>query len=518
MKAKDGPDPSSAGATTTELPVARPLEGALVSRVDERTGTPVDRPKGRETHRRGWVVRRSLVIADMLGVLAAFGVAEGLFYSSTAIGRYGPLAEIGLFVATLPVWLLLAKVYGLYDRDEAHADHSTADEVFSVANMLTFGTFGFLAFSYLAPGLTAIPLSKVLAFWASAIVLVVLARSAARGICRHTDAYIQNTLIVGAGHVGQRVALKLLHHPEYGVNVVGFVDEFPRERDEGLGELTILGQTSELLQIVRDHDVERVIVAFSHHPHPKTLGIIRDLNQFRVQVDIVPRLFEVIGPHATMHAAEGLPLVGLAPAHLDRGALALKRSMDVAFSASGLLILSPLFAFAALAIKLDSPGPVFFRQMRVGRGDREFEILKFRTMVADAEQDKDDIAHLNKHRGSDERMFKASHDPRVTRVGRFLRDWSLDEFPQLINVLRGEMSLVGPRPLIPEEHHHVDGWARRRLDLKPGMTGLWQVLGRDDIPFGEMVGLDYRYVTTWSLARDITLMLMTFAVMARSDG
>ena len=139
-------------------------------------------------------------------------------------------------------------------------------------------------------------------------------------------------------------------------------------------------------------------------------------------------------------------------------------------------------------------------------------------MVADADRRKQEIAHLNKHRGGDERMFKVEHDPRVTRVGRFLRHRSLDELPQLINVLRGQMSLVGPRPLIPEEHHHVDGWARRRLDLKPGMTGLWQVLGRDDIPFGEMVELDYRYVTTWSLAHDVKLILMTFTVLARSSA
>ncbi len=192
--------------------------------------------------------------------------------------------------------------------------------------------------------------------------------------------------------------------------------------------------------------------------------------------------------------------------------------MDIVGSSVGLILLAPFFVLAALAIKLDSAGPIFFRQKRVGRGDREFDILKLRTMVADADHHKSEIAHLNKHRGSDERMFKIADDPRVTRVGGFLRRRSLDELPQLINVLLGQMSLVGPRPLIPEEHHHVGGWARRRLDLKPGMTGLWQVLGRDDIPFGEMVGLDYVYVTTWSLPRDLKLMLMTFGVLARSNG
>jgi len=254
------------------------------------------------------------------------------------------------------------------------------------------------------------------------------------------------------------VALKLLHHPEYGVNVVGFVDEHPRARDNDLGELSILGRTAQLPLIIKEYDVERVIVAFSQHPHARTLELIRDLNALDVQVDIVPRLFEVIGPHSTIHAAEGLPLIGLAPARLPRSSLACKRGMDIVGSVVGLLLLSPLFLLTAVLIKLDSSGPVFFRQTRVGRADREFRILKFRTMGADADLHKDEITHLNKHLGSDDRMFKAANDPRVTRVGRFLRRRSLDEFPQLFNVLRGEMSLVGPRPLIPEEHHHVDGW------------------------------------------------------------
>ena len=227
-----------------------------------------------------------------------------------------------MFVVSLPAWLLLAKVYGLYSRDEERADHSTADEVFAVFNMLAVGTLGFYAIAYLFPGLAAIPLGKILTFLAFAIPLVVLGRAAARAICRQTDAYTQNTLILGAGVIGQRVARKLLSHPEYGVNVVGFVDEHPRDRDEQLGDLTVLGHTSELPQIVRDYDVERVIVAFWQDPDPFTLGLVRDLNELDVQVDIVPRLFEVIGPETTIHAAEGLPLMGLAPARLGRGALA----------------------------------------------------------------------------------------------------------------------------------------------------------------------------------------------------
>jgi lipopolysaccharide/colanic/teichoic acid biosynthesis glycosyltransferase len=192
--------------------------------------------------------------------------------------------------------------------------------------------------------------------------------------------------------------------------------------------------------------------------------------------------------------------------------------MDVSLSLVGLLVLAPMFLVIAAAIKLDSRGPVFFRQVRMGRRDLRFHILKFRTMVVDADSHKGEVVHLNKHAGVDERMFKAPNDPRVTRLGRFLRRYSIDELPQLVNVLRGEMSLVGPRPLIPEEHRHVYAWGLKRVDLKPGITGLWQVLGRDDIPFGEMVALDHRYVTTWSLFEDLRLLLRTIPVVFRGSG
>jgi lipopolysaccharide/colanic/teichoic acid biosynthesis glycosyltransferase len=191
----------------------------------------------------------------------------------------------------------------------------------------------------------------------------------------------------------------------------------------------------------------------------------------------------------------------------------LKRSTDLVISALSLVLLSPLLLLAAIAIKLDSRGPAFFRQPRVGRAGREFSIVKFRTMVHEAETLKEAVAHLNKHAGGDPRMFKVPNDPRLTPVGRILRRTSIDELPQLWNVLRGEMSLVGPRPLIPEEAQHVADWGERRLDLKPGITGLWQVLGRSDIPFEEMVRLDYLYVTNWSLWHDLRLICGTLPAM-----
>ena len=265
-------------------------------------------------------------------------------------------------------------------------------------------------------------------------------------------------------------------------------------------------------------DVERAIIAFSNDSHEVTLELIRQLHELRVQVDIVPRLFEVIGTNVGIHTAEGLPLIGLPPLRLSRSARLLKRALDVSLSLAGLIVIAPLFAAIAVAIKLDSRGPVFFRQVRRGANEQVFRIYKFRTMGADAEERKPELVTLNKHNreGGDPRMFKIADDPRTTRVGRFLRRYSLDELPQLINVLKGEMSLVGPRPLILEEDKHVVDWRRRRLNLKPGITGLWQVLGRDEIPFEEMVKLDYLYVTSWSMLSDVKLILRTIPVVFNS--
>jgi exopolysaccharide biosynthesis polyprenyl glycosylphosphotransferase len=260
-----------------------------------------------------------------------------------------------------------------------------------------------------------------------------------------------------------------------------------------------------------------VIIAFSNDHHQAHLDLVRKLNALDVQVDIVPRLFEVLSPSVDFHTVEGLPVCSLRPLRLSRSSRLIKRALDVAGAIVGLVLLAPVFAIAAVMIKCDSPGPVFFRQVRMGEGGGIFRIWKFRSMSIDAEIRKQEFAHLNKHLapGGDPRMFKIDSDPRVTRVGWWLRRTSIDELPQLINVLVGEMSLVGPRPLILSETSHIDAWAERRLELKPGITGLWQVLGRDEIGFDEMVGLDYRYVTTWSPWADVRLLARTLPALMR---
>jgi lipopolysaccharide/colanic/teichoic acid biosynthesis glycosyltransferase len=245
------------------------------------------------------------------------------------------------------------------------------------------------------------------------------------------------------------------------------------------------------------------------------LPLIRKLGELGVQIEIVPRFFDVIGPGLDVHSIGGLPILGTRPFRLERSAQLLKRAFDLVVSAGLLLLLVPVFALIAIAIKLDSRGPVFFRQVRMGTGERTFRIWKFRTMTVDADARKQEIAHLNRHLGEDTRMFKAPDDPRVTRIGWNLRRFCLDELPQLFNVLVGQMSLVGPRPLILDEDQYVNGWARKRLDLRPGMTGLWQVHGGSDIPFEEMIKLDYRYVAGWSLKTDLDTLARTIPALVR---
>jgi exopolysaccharide biosynthesis polyprenyl glycosylphosphotransferase len=491
----------------------------LFEALDERTVDILNRRGTGSMRRRGWLVRRALLAADLTGLIVAFLVAQEVFVSRMHVaGTLSRVTEFVTFALSLPLWITAAKIYGLYDRDEERADHSTTDDFARIFHLVTVCTFLLYAVSHVTRWFNP-QFSKLFVFWLLSVMGMVLLRFVARAYCRRQIAYLQNTIIIGAGDVGQTIARKLLKHPEYGINLVGFVDARPKERLAALEHLTLLGDPDDLPQLVRLLDVERVIVAFSNDGHVELLETIRTLSELDVQVDIVPRFFEVLSAGIDLHSVEGLVMCGLRPPRLSHSTRLIKRGVDILGSAVGLLLLAPLLVAVAVAIKLDSRGPVFFRQIRKGERGRLFHILKFRTMAVDAEERKQEFAHLNKHLapGGDSRMFKIDHDPRVTRIGAFLRRCSIDELPQLANVLLGQMSLVGPRPLILAEARHVDHWGLRRANLKPGMTGLWQVLGRDGIAFDEMVKLDYLYVTSWSLAGDLRLLLKTIPTVVRGS-
>jgi exopolysaccharide biosynthesis polyprenyl glycosylphosphotransferase len=495
--------------------------GALADRleglVDERTLEILKRRRGAAgVKHRGWLVRRALLVADVVALFAAFVAAEIVVGG----GGFGldTRAEVILFAFTLPGWVVVAKLYGLYDRDDERTDHSTVDDLVGVFHMVTVGSWLFFAGAK-ATGLADPDLSKVFGFWIGAIGLITISRIIARALCRGRAAYLQNAIIVGTGEVGRRVARKIRSHPEYGINVVGFVETNSTKAKDGptVGDLRVIGHPGQLPVLIPLLDVERVVVALPTDSHEELANLVRPIQETDVQIDVVPQLFELLGPGVELHTVEGIPLLGLPRARLGPSSMLLKRSMDLVLGGVALAALSPLFLLIAIAIKLDTPGPIFFRQIRMGARNRTFRIFKFRSMVVDAEERKGDFAHMNRHaQGSgDPRMFKIDADPRVTRVGRLLRRYALDELPQLLNVIHGEMSLVGPRPLVLTEDQHVNDWARKRLKLKPGMTGLWQVLGSSSIPFEEMVKLDYLYVTSWSPAGDLRLILRTLPIMLR---
>jgi exopolysaccharide biosynthesis polyprenyl glycosylphosphotransferase len=364
----------------------------------------------------------------------------------------------------------------------------------------------------LAPGVQVHRLQTVV-IWAAAIVLTTLVRASVRAWIRRSTPP-ERVLLVGSGEVAAMVARKLQLHPELSVELVGHVDDSKGPHHAHAG-LSWLGRSADIERVCRSEEVERIIVAFSSMSSQSMLEVIRIAKRLRVKVSIVPRMFEVLGQNVEIDQIEGMTLLGLRPLTRTASTRWLKRVIDIAGAAAGLLSAAPLLLAAAAAIKLTSRGPVLFAQPRIGRGNRPFRMLKLRTMVDGADAMKPALAHLNEMGPG---MFKIANDPRVTPVGRFLRRTSLDELPQLWNVLRGEMSLVGPRPLVPEEDGNVIGWHRARLDLTPGLTGPWQVMGRNQIPFPEMVKLDYLYVANWSLWNDVKLLLRTLPVVVGRSG
>jgi exopolysaccharide biosynthesis polyprenyl glycosylphosphotransferase len=333
---------------------------------------------------------------------------------------------------------------------------------------------------------------------------------------------VQRTIVVGGGEVGQLVARKLLHHREYGVELLGIVDEDPKRRRADLGELPLLGSVSELRSIVANQDVERVVIAFSNHDDGRTAEVVRSVRAAGVQIDIVPRLYELLGPGVDVHAVEALPLMGLPSQHVSRSALAVKRSIDIIGAAVALLILSPLFAVIAWKVRGSSPGPIFFRQTRLGLGMEEFTALKFRTMWADTDA-REHRAYIagtmdaGAAAGANG-LYKLERSDAVTPYGRWLRKTSLDELPQLINVLRGDMSLVGPRPCIPYETERFKPHHFERFLVPAGVTGLWQVTARAYSSFGEALDMDVLYARSWSLGLDLRLLFRTPLQLLRQES
>ena len=497
----------------------RAVDNAVPSSPALERGRVAARPR-RTRHRRGWVVRRVLLAADIVGLLLAFLVTQ-LALEDFSDGVDPRIVRLFLiFVVSLPVWIVAAKLYGLYDRDDERTDHSTADDVSGVFHLVTVLVWALYAGAWLS-GVTTPQLRKTILFWLLAIAFIAGARILGRSLVRRSAAYVQNAVILGAGEVGQLVGRKYAQHPEYGIRLVGLVDDEPWPLRNELAGVPLYA-TNDLLDTVRQNDVERVVIAFADLSSERMLELLRELRRLDIQIDVVPRLYEVLTPQMDVHSVEGIPLIGLRPAGISRSSRLLKRTFDLAASSILLLLTAPFFAFAAWRIKHDSAGPVFFRQTRLGENMREFEVLKFRTMVLGS----DDDVHREYIRSIMDKgaapvasgLYKLEREDAITPSGRWLRKSSLDELPNLINVFRGEMSLVGPRPCLAYEteyfaHHHFE-----RFLVPAGMTGLWQVTARARTTFAEALDMDVAYARGWSLGLDLKILARTPLVVFRQRG
>ena len=326
---------------------------------------------------------------------------------------------------------------------------------------------------------------------------------------------VRRALIVGAGEIGRTVMRNLMAQPEIGYEVVGFVDDAPEKGHTDMGRLKALGDTANIPTMVVEHAIDEVIITLPWISHRKIMRVIAQCERQNVRVKLVPDMFQISISRVELEVINGIPMLGVREPSIRGWNRAVKRTVDVLVVSLGLVILSPLMALIALAIRLNSQGPVIFKQIRVGRDGEEFLVYKFRTMREDAEDTKGHLSDQNEAQGP---IFKIRDDPRCTRVGRFLRRSSLDELPQLYNVLRGEMSLIGPRPPIPDEVKQYKPWQQRRLETSPGITGLWQVSGRSDLTFDEMVLLDLFYIENWSLLLDIKIALRTIPTIMLGTG
>ncbi len=466
--------------------------------------------------RRDRISRRALLVADMLGILIALFAAAAL-----ADFRPDPWQMVWLALPTLPVWALLFKVYGLYDRDVRRISHAGIDDLPWLFHALLVGGLLYWAYLKLVPD-TRLLFAEAAWFGAISLPLLVLLRSTARRLVIGLEG-AERVLIAGAGATSALVVRKIAQHPEYGLSPVGRLAPAGATSGElELGDETglptvhvpLLGGAADLERLLAEGSIDRLILCRADLQAPEVSQMADVCHRHGVKVGIVPGANDAYGPSVELDEVEGVTVLGVNPPVLGRTSRWLKRGFDLAVATLTLLLTAPLVLIAAIAIPLDSRGPVFYRQPRVGKAGKPFTVYKLRTMVADADSRRQDLMSSS----TDPNWLQLDWDPRVTRVGRILRRASIDELPQLWNVLRGEMSLVGPRPLPREEDARVYGWARGRLDLTPGITGLWQVLGRTSIPFDEMVKLDYAYVTNWSLWMDLRLLLRTLPAILRRRG
>jgi exopolysaccharide biosynthesis polyprenyl glycosylphosphotransferase len=493
-------------APTPQRPAAKPPQPRPMPRTTA-FATRLGLPGPSEARRRGGLLRRLLATGDWIAVIAALCLATAAT-SATDIAV--------LFWATLfsPAWILMLKLHGLYDNDHRRIRHSTVDELPSLISASALGTLTLDALLALSP---AGPLSagSAILVGAGALVGTFVLRAMLRFVW-HRLTGVATGIVIGPRATAEAVARRVATHPEARLWLIGYLTSTEAgTADADVGELPRLGSIADIARVASEHQIERVVFAEPEMSEPDAERLIEQCKIAGLGLTFLPQHYGLLGPGIELNRLAELPVLDFRFSDPPWSTLMLKRGLDLAVSAVLLTLLSPLLVAVSLFILVDSGRPVFFRQRRAGKDGKPFTMVKFRTMVADAEERLGELVDLEK---LEEPAFKIPADPRVTRAGRLLRRFSLDELPQFFNVLRGDMSLVGPRP---EEEAVValyDERQRVRLAVKPGITGPMQVYGRGDLTFEERLAMERDYLDNLSVAGDLAILLRTPTAIFRGDG
>jgi len=453
-----------------------------------------------------------ILVADIALINVAFFLSYMVRYEMGIPYPVDPRYDAPFYPSYIPTAVLLTllcltmyRIDGLYERRRGRR---WLDETYRLVSGTMTSIVVIMAITFFTQPLVY---SRGMLVLAGLLIVALLATSRLvqhfiEGQLRRRGIGVERLLIVGAGEVGRAVMRSILASPRLGYQIVGYVDDDPTKGDGHLGRFQGFGGLDKLAEVIQTQKVDEVIVTLPWMYHRKIMQIVAECERGKVRVRVVPDVFQQRMHRVDLDSLHGIPLIGPGPTELSSGAMLVKRAMDLILVVFALPFAILLFVLVAVLIKLDSPGPVLFKQPRVGKDGRVFDMYKFRTMIVGAERMQAELADLNEADGP---LFKIRDDPRRTRVGRFLRRTSIDELPQLINILKGEMSWVGPRPGTPEEVAQYEPWQRERIVVRPGVTGLWQVSGRSDIPFDEMILLDIFYIENWSLDLDIRILLQT---------
>ncbi|RMF82063.1 MAG: sugar transferase [Chloroflexi bacterium] len=460
-------------------------------------------------------------LLDAVLAFAAFGLSY--------IGRYElqilrPVSEFNFapfspylpYAAVfIPLLLINYRSAGLYKSVRGRA---WLEEIYIIANGAASASVVLMALSFVFQPLvfSRLMLVYVGIVTTASLSLTRLIRRFIEARLRSQGIGVERVLVIGAGEVGMAVLRSMIARPELGYHPVGYLDDNPERGMVDLGRVKGLGALDNLEEVIRTEQVDLVMLTLSWDNRERIMTLMRLSRSAGAQVRVVPDAFQLNLRQVQVENLDGIPLLRIDGHTPFRGTNRLiKRALDVGVVLAALPFLLVIFALIALAIRLQGGGPVIYQQRRVGENGREFYLLKFRTMIDNADKMHKELVEAA---GEDPRHPKLKNDPRVTKIGRFLRTTSLDELPNLLNVLRGQMSLVGPRPPTPDEVELYEPWHLQRLQILPGITGLWQISGRSDIPFEEMCLLDIYYIENWSVKMDAQILLMTIPRVLLGSG